>query len=76
MTVGIVVGHLIFDAFAAYAFARLEFPLKKTIFILLLSALMIPNFVIVIPSYEIVANLGWVDTLYALIVPRLADVFG
>ena len=76
MTVGIVVGHLIFDAIAAYAFARLEFPLKKTIFILLLSALMIPNFVIVIPSYEIVANLGWVDTLYALIVPRLADVFG
>lgn len=76
MTVGIVVGHLIFDAFAAYAFARLEFPLKKTIFILLLSALMIPNFVIVIPSYEIVANLGWVDTLYALVVPRLADVFG
>lgn len=76
MTVGIVLGHLVFDSFAAYPFARLEFPLKKAIFVLLLSALMIPGFVIVIPAYEIVARLGWIDSMTALIVPRLVDVFG
>jgi len=76
MAVGIVAGHLVFDALAAYAFARLEFPFRRTLFVVLLAALMVPTFVTVIPAYTIVANLGWVDTYSALIVPRLADVFG
>ena len=76
MAAGIVVGHLIFDALAAYAFARLDFPLKRTLFTLLLAGLMVPTFVIVIPAYSIVPSLGWIDTYTALIVPRLADVFG
>lgn len=76
MAVGIVVGHLIFDALAAYAFARLDFPGKNILFPVLLAGLMVPTFVTVIPAYTIVANLGWIDTYAALIVPRLADVFG
>ena len=76
MAVGIVAGHLVFDALAAYAFARLEFPFRRVLFVTLLAALMVPTFVTVIPAYTIVANLGWVDTYSALIVPRLADVFG
>ena len=76
MAVGIVAGHLVFDALAAYPFARLEFPFRRTLFVVLLAALMVPTFVTVIPAYTIVANLGWVDTYSALIVPRLADVFG
>ncbi len=76
MAAGIVVGHLIFDSLAAYAFARLEFPLKRILFTILLAGLMVPTFVTVIPAYTIVADLGWIDTYAALIVPRLADVFG
>ncbi|EEZ90138.1 ABC transporter, permease protein [Mobiluncus mulieris 28-1] len=76
MAAGIVVGHLVFDSLAAFAFARLKFPGKKIIFIVLLAALMVPSFVTIIPAYAIVANLGWIDTFAALIVPRLADVFG
>lgn len=76
MAVGIVTGHLVLDALAAYAFARLDFPFKNAIFVILLAALMIPTFVTIIPAYAIVADLGWIDSYAGLIVPRLADVFG
>jgi multiple sugar transport system permease protein len=76
MAVGIVAGHLVLDALAAYAFARLRFPFRNTLFVLLLAALMIPTFVTIIPAYAIVADLGWIDSYAGLIVPRLADVFG
>ncbi len=76
MAAGIVAGHLVFDSLAAYAFARLRFPLRNTLFVILLGGLMVPTFVTVIPAYAIVANLGWIDTFAGLIVPRMADVFG
>jgi multiple sugar transport system permease protein len=76
MAVGIVSGHLVLDALAAYAFARLRFPLREPIFVALLAALIVPTFVTIIPAYSIVADLGWIDTYAGLIVPRLADVFG
>jgi len=76
MAAGIVSGHLVLDALAAYAFARLRFPAKNVIFFVLLAALMIPTFVTIIPAYSLVASFRWIDTYLALIVPRLADVFG
>ncbi len=76
MAAGIVAGHLVLDGMAAYAFARLRFPFRNTIFLVLLAALMVPTFVTIIPAYEIVANLRWIDSYAGLIVPRLADVFG
>ena len=76
MTIGIVVGHLVFDALAAYAFARLRFPAKNAIFLLLLTTMMVPQFVTIIPAFSIVVQLHWIDTYWALIIPRMADVFG
>jgi len=76
MAVGIVSGHLVLDALSAYAFARLNFPGRNAIFMVLLAALMVPTFVTIIPAYTIVADLGWIDSYAGLIVPRLADVFG
>ena len=76
MAAGIVSGHLVLDALAAYAFARLRFPLRNVLFVILLAALMIPTFVTIIPAYSLVASFGWIDTYWGLIVPRLADVFG
>lgn len=76
MTLGIVIGHLVLDSLAAYAFARLNFPGKKLLFFVLLSTMMVPTFVTIIPAFSIIVTLGWIDTYSALIVPRLADVFG
>jgi multiple sugar transport system permease protein len=76
MTIGIVAGHLIIDALAAYAFARLRFPAKNPIFLLLLATMMVPQFVTIIPAFSLIVEFGWIDSYWALIVPRLADVFG
>lgn len=61
---------------AAYAFARLKFPGKNIIFIALLSVLMVPLQVIIIPNYALLTRFGWIDTFYALIVPGMFSAFG
>ena len=61
---------------AAYPLARLEFPGKKLIFGLIIATLLVPGFVLLIPNYMIVAELQWLDTLWALIVPGAASAFG
>lgn len=75
MTVGITVGQTIFSAMAGYAFARLKFPGRDVLFFLILGTMMIPFPVTLIPSFLIVANLGWLDTYQALIVPRIVSAF-
>jgi multiple sugar transport system permease protein len=76
MTLAIVAGHVLFDAMAAYAFARLRFPGRNLLFLLFLGTMMVPIYVTIIPAYTLVSWLGWIDTYQALIVPRLVDVFG
>ena len=76
MTVGILAGHVVIDTLAAYAFARLRFPLRNTLFLLLVSTMLVPQFVTILPAFDLVIRLGWFDSYAALIVPRLADVFG
>ncbi|HEV7276664.1 MAG TPA: carbohydrate ABC transporter permease [Devosiaceae bacterium] len=70
VTVLSVVGNLISCSFAAYAFARLDFTLKKFWFALMMMTLMIPYHVVLIPQYVLFLNLGWVDTYLPLIVPK------
>lgn len=74
------VGHtalvLLVASAAAYALARLEFRGKKLLFGLIVSTLLIPSFVLLIPNYLIVDSLGWIDTQLALIVPSAAGAFG
>lgn len=65
-----------FCSMAAYAFARIEFPLKNFIFVLLLSVLMVPGQIFLIPQYQIVQKLGLLDTLPALFLPNLFSAFG
>lgn len=67
---------LIFSSMAAYAFARLEFPLKKILWVYTLIPLFVPTISILIPSYIIVSKLGIIDTLYVLILPFIVSVYG
>ncbi len=76
MAVAIAVGQVITAVMAAYAFDRLEFPFKNVLFFAFLGTLMVPLHLILIPSYLLVQNLGWLNTYTALIVPRLASAFG
>ena len=71
-----VVGQLVIALLAAYAFARWEFPGRNLLFALVLGAMLIPHQLTVVPTYVLIARLGWFDTWAALIVPNLATPFG
>ena len=76
VTAFVTLGQLITCSMAGYAFARLRFPGKNVLFILLLAALMVPAQVTIIPVFIIMKNLGLIDSLYALILPALTSPFG
>jgi multiple sugar transport system permease protein len=61
---------------AAYALARMSFPGKKVLFSMIIATLFVPIFTLIIPNFLIVDRLGWLDTLWALIVPGAAGAFG
>ena len=65
-----------FCAMAAYAFARIEFPFRNAIFVLILSVLMVPGQIFLIPQYLIIMKLGLLDTIPALFLPNLFSAFG
>lgn len=69
-------GQLLLCSMAAYAFARIKFPGRDFFFILYLSVLMIPPQAFLIPQYQIIANLGLLNTLSALVIPGLFSAFG
>jgi len=64
-----VVGELLSCSLAAYAFARIRFPGREAIFIVLLATLMIPSQVTLIPVFLVMKTLGWINTHYPLWVP-------
>jgi len=69
-----VLGNLLACSLAAFAFARLDFPLKRLWFTLMLGTLMLPYHVTLVPQYVLFLNLGWVDTLLPLFVPKFLAV--
>jgi multiple sugar transport system permease protein len=76
ITVSVTVGQLVFCSMAGFAFARLKFPGRQILFVLLLASLMIPNQVTVIPIFLIMKTLGLIDTHLSIILPGLVSAFG
>ena len=72
----ITVGACFTSVLAAYAFARLHFPERNILFVILLAALMIPQQVTVIPTFVMVRILGLLDTHEAVYLPALINVLG
>ncbi|GAA4979494.1 carbohydrate ABC transporter permease [Kineococcus glutinatus] len=70
VSVGVVVGNVVSCALAAYAFARLRFPLRGVWFAIMIGTLLLPHHVLVIPQYVLFNSLGWIDTTLPLIVPK------
>ena len=73
---GVTVLSLFFDSMTAYALARLNFRGRNVVFLFILVMLMLPFQVTLVPLYDLLANLGWTDTLHGLIVPRATNAFG
>lgn len=73
---GVTAFALAFDSLAAYALARIDFRGRKVLLVTIIATLMIPFQATLIPVYQIVSDLGWVNTYAGLIAPRAADAFG
>jgi len=73
---GVTLFALVFDSLAAYALARIDFRGSRVLLIAIIASLMIPFQALLIPVYQLVADLGWINTFAGLIAPRAADAFG
>jgi multiple sugar transport system permease protein len=77
----VTISHLFFDSLAAYSFARRKFPGKGMLFIIVLSTMMVPKQVTMIPLFTMLKAMpggvnGWIDTYKGLIVPGLTGAYG
>jgi multiple sugar transport system permease protein len=70
-----IAGNLLFGIPAAYAFARMSFRGKNILFLIVLSSLMIPGEVLLVPLFVLLSKFGWVNTYQALTVPFLVNAF-
>ena len=75
-TVVTTIVQIAFCSMAGYAFGRIDFPFKNAIFVLILSVLMVPGQIFLIPQYQIIQKMGLLDTIPALFMPNLFSAFG
>jgi multiple sugar transport system permease protein len=73
IAVTVTILNLLFNSMAGYALARLQFPGKKSLFIIILAVLMIPAQVTMIPNYLILKQLGWLNSYQGMIVPTMIN---
>lgn len=76
VTISITVGVLLTSSLAGYGFAKFHFPGRDILFVLVLATMMIPFFVVLIPIFFLVRQLGWMDSYLGLIVPNIVTAFG
>ena len=65
-----------FSSMAGYAFAKIRFPGKNLLFGIVLVQLMLPTQVFLLPQYAMVAKMGWLNTIWALVFPGIVSAFG
>ena len=71
LMVGTTAGTLISSSLVAYPLARMEFRGKNLIFSIIIATMMIPNIALIIPQYIMFGKLGWLDSLFPMIIPAL-----
>ena len=67
---------LLFDTMAGYAFARMKFPGKNIMFLLVMGTMMIPFQVIMVPLFVEVYKIGLINTYVGMLLPRATNAFG
>jgi len=72
----VAAAQVFFSSIAGFAFAKLNFRGRKFLVLFVVGTMMLPSQLGIIPLYMLMANLGWINTLNALIVPALVTAFG
>jgi multiple sugar transport system permease protein len=76
VAVSVTIGNLVFCSMLGYALAKLEFPGKRILFLIVLATLLVPSVVTFMPLFVVVSNLELLNTHAGLILPFLAGAFG
>lgn len=76
VAVATVLGNIVFCSMVGYALAKMEFPGKRVLFVLVMVTLMVPGVVTFVPLFVMVSSLGLVDTYPALILPFITAPIG
>jgi multiple sugar transport system permease protein len=71
VTIGSILGNLFSCSLAAYALARLQFRARRLYFGITLVSIMLPMHVLIVPQYIFFSQLGWVNTYFPLLIPKL-----
>jgi multiple sugar transport system permease protein len=76
VSVVVTLGNLVFCTLAGYGLAKYRFPGDKLLLLLILSTLMLPLEVTLVPTFLVIHKLGWVNSLQGIAGPLLIDAFG
>ena len=76
VALAVMVGNVLFCSLAGYGLAKFRFPYRTLCFVLILSTLMLPLEIMLVPTYLVARQLGLVNNYGGLIVPLLVDAFG
>jgi multiple sugar transport system permease protein len=76
VALAVTLGNVVFCSMLGYALAKLEFPGKRLLFVLVLGTLMVPGVVTFVPLFVLTTNMGLTNTLPGMILPFLAGPFG
>lgn len=76
VTIGVVAGQLVTSIFGGYAFSRIQFRGRNTLFVVYLGSIMIPFVVLIIPMYRLMVVIGWENRIVSLIVPWIFTAYG
>ena len=76
VTILVVLGQLLTSVLGGYAFARLKFPGRDTVFVFYLGTIMIPFVMLIVPLYQLMVVIGWTDRLASLVIPWIFTAYG
>jgi multiple sugar transport system permease protein len=76
VSAAVMVGNLVFCTLAGYGLAKYRFPGARLLLLLILSTLMLPLEVTLVPTFLVIHKLGWVNSLQGIAGPLLIDAFG
>lgn len=67
---------LLFDALTGYVLCKMNFPGKNAIFVMILSTMMVPTEMLIIPWYNMTSSLGWMNSYWSIMFPGMITAFG
>jgi ABC-type glycerol-3-phosphate transport system permease component len=74
ITISATIGHLLSSALVGFGFARIKFPGRDVLFLLVLGTMMLPYPSVIIPQFVLFRSIGWLDTFKPLIIPAFFGI--